>query len=123
MAAASSAMGAQSMRLRLVAENLANADTPQYRRKLVPFETVLDRADGAARVRAGRVFLDSAPFRTDYQPGHPLADASGLVALSNVDPLIEIADAREANRSYEANLSIFDQARRMHGSMLDLLRR
>jgi flagellar basal-body rod protein FlgC len=62
-------------------------------------------------------------FRESFEPGHPLANARGIVSFSNVDPLIEIADAREANRSFQANLTIFDQARRMYGGVLDLLRR
>ncbi|MHA1536449.1 MAG: flagellar basal body rod C-terminal domain-containing protein, partial [Alphaproteobacteria bacterium] len=112
-----------SMRLRLIGENVANADTPGYHRKKVSFEEVLDRASGASTVKAGRVHLDQSPFRESFEPGHPLANAQGIVSFSNVDPLIEIADAREANRSYQANLTIFDQARRMYGGMLDLLRR
>ena len=69
-----------------------------------------------------RVQLDPSDPRQTYQPGHPMADEKGLVTLSNVNPLIEIADAREAQRSYQANLSIFEQARRMRASTLDLLR-
>lgn len=123
MASAASGMSAQSHRLRLVGENVANADTPGYRRKTVAFETEVDRATSATMVRPGPVLLDVAEPRQVYEPGHPLADAAGMVTYSNVDPLIELADAREAQRSYEANLNVFDQARRMHGGMLDLLRR
>ncbi len=123
MSSAASGMGAQSMRLRLIGENLANSDTPGFHRKRVSFEQALDRATGAETVRPGRVNLDQSPMRESYEPGHPLADARGIVTYSNVDPLIEIADAREAHRSYEANLSLFDQARRMYGAMLDLIRR
>ena len=123
MFAASGGMRAQSVRLRLIGENVANADTPGYHRKKVSFETVLDRASGASTVKAGRVHLDRSPFSESYEPGHPLANAQGIVSFSNVNTLIEIADAREANRSYQANLTIFDQARRMYGGMLDLLRR
>ena len=123
MFSASGGMRAQSVRLRLIGENVANADTPGYHRKTVSFETVLDRASGASTVKAGRVHLDQSPFSESYEPGHPLANAQGIVSFSNVNTLIEIADAREANRSYQANLTIFDQARRMYGGMLDLLRR
>jgi flagellar basal-body rod protein FlgC len=123
MFTASSGMRAQGMRLRLVGENVANADTPGFHRKQVSFNSVLDRASGAETVEAGPVRLDPSAPREDYQPGHPLADARGVVTLSNVDPLVEIADAREANQSYQANLTIFDQARRMYGGVLDLLRR
>ncbi len=123
MKIAASGMRAQSYRLRLVGENVANADTPGYHRKTVSFVNEFDRAAGIARVRPGRVTLDQTAPRESYEPGHPLADSRGLVTLSNVNPLIEIADAREAQRSYQANLSIFDQARRMHSATLDLIRR
>jgi len=123
MKAAAAGMRAQSVRLRVVGENIANADTPGYHRKTVSFVDAFDRAAGVARVRAGPVEFDRGPLRESYEPGHPLADARGLVTLSNVNPLIEIAAAREAQRSYQANLSIFDQARRMTSGTLDLLRR
>jgi len=123
MAAAASGMGAQSLRLRLVGENVANVDTPGFQRKTVSFETELDRARGVARVIPAQVTLDRSPMREALDPGHPLADERGIVSYSNVDPLIEMADAREAHRSYRANLTIFDQARRMYAGMLDLLRR
>jgi flagellar basal-body rod protein FlgC len=123
MFTASSGMRAQAQRLRLVGENVANADTPGFHRKTVSFDTVLDRATGASAVETSPVRLDTSPLREDYEPGHPLADARGIVTLSNVNTLIEIADAREANQSYQANLTIFDQARRMYGGVLDLLRR
>ncbi|MBK0398111.1 flagellar basal body rod protein FlgC [Limibaculum sp. M0105] len=123
MMSAASGMSAQSHRLRLIGENVANADTPGYHRKTVSFETQLDRVSRAAQVSPGPVRLDGTAPRQVFEPGHPLADQDGMLTLSNVDPLIELADAREAQRSYEANLNIFDQARRMAGSMLDLLRR
>lgn len=123
MSAAAGGMRAQSVRLRLIGENVANADTPGYHAKRVSFEAVLDRATGAAGVEPGRVRLDRSPFRESYEPGHPLADERGIVTYSNVEPLIEMTDAREANRSFQANLTIFDQARRMYGAVLDLLRR
>jgi len=123
MASASSGMSAQSMRLRLIGENVANADTPGFHRKKVSFETALDRATGVQTVRPGPVRFDRSPMREDYDPGHPMADARGIVAYSNVNTLIEIADAREAQRSYEANVTLFDQARRMYAGMLDMLRR
>ena len=123
MASAASGMSAQSLRLRLVGENVANADTPGYRRKTIAFETAVDHASGARLVSPGDVRLDRSAPREVYEPGHPLADERGVVTYSNVEPVIELADSREAGRSYEANLKIFDQARRMYGSMLDLLRR
>jgi flagellar basal-body rod protein FlgC len=123
MFSASDGMRAQSVRLRVIGENVANSDTPGYHRKQISFEAVVDRASGTSSVKPGRVRLDQAPLRESYEPGHPLADAQGIVHMSNVNSLIEIADAREANRSYQANLTIFDQARRMYGGVLDLLRR
>ena len=124
MTAAASGMRAQSLRLRLAAENIANADTPGYRRKTVDFRAVHDRQDGAAvGVRTGSVRLDPTPPERRYQPGHPLADAQGYVAGSNVNLVIEIADSREAQRSWEANLRLFDQARQMAQGALELLRR
>jgi len=123
MKVAAAGMRAQSFRLRVVGENVANADTPGYHRKTVSFMNEFDRATGTTRVRLDRVRLDQTDPRESYEPGHPLANARGMVTLSNVNPLIEIADAREAQRSYQANLSIFDQARRMHSATLDLIRR
>ncbi len=120
-----SGLKAQSQRLRHVSENIANADTPGYRRKTVAFETVFDGGrDGVGRVETGRVSLDreTEPARI-YDPSNPLADETGHFDGSNVDLIIEIADAREAQRSYEANLKMFDQARQMASSLLDLLRR
>ncbi|MEL6209556.1 MAG: flagellar basal body protein [Pseudomonadota bacterium] len=123
MMALTSGMKAQSLRLRLVSENIANADVPGFRRKLVSFGSTYDRAAGVALVEPGRVRLDPRAPAEIYEPGHPLADAQGMRVGSNVDPIIELADAREAHRGYEASVSMFDQARRMRGAMLDLLRR
>ena len=123
MNAASSGMNAQSARLRIVAENIANIDTPGYRRKLVSFETLVGRSDDARAVAPSRVSLDRSDLEKVYDPAHPLADADGYYDGSNVSMMIEIADAREAQRSYEANLRMFDQSRRMMTSLLDLLRR
>jgi flagellar basal-body rod protein FlgC len=119
MALSASGMEAHAARLRHVAENIANADTPGYRRKTVAFETAMD---GGA-VALGPVRLDGSDLPQVYDPGHPLADATGHYAGSNVDLVIEIADAREAQRSYEANLRTFDQARQMTQGLFDLLRR
>ena len=119
LSTASSGMEAQQRRIRAVAENVANADTPGYRRKLVSFRAELDEG----RVAVDRVSLDRAELREVHQPSHPMADARGFVRMSNVDLMTEIADSREAQRSYQANLSMFDQARRMYGGLLDLLRR
>jgi len=114
-----SGMEAQAQRLRHVSENIANADTPGYHRKLVSFRDEVD----TGRVKPGPVRLDQSDLTSIYDPGHPLADATGHYDGSNVDLVIEIADAREAQRSYEANLRMFDQARQMTQSLFELLRR
>jgi flagellar basal-body rod protein FlgC len=122
LGAAASGMRAQASRLRLVSENIANADTPGYHRKLISFEAAMGReADGA--VTPGRVRLDRSPPEQVYDPTHPLADAEGYHLGSNVDLMIEVADAREASRSYEANLKMFEQVREMQTALMDLLRR
>lgn len=123
LSSASSGMMSQSKRIRVVSENVANVDTPGYRRKTVSFENSVDMDGRGATVEAGPVRLDRTKLREEFDPAHPMADESGYVTMSNVDLAVEIADAREAQRSYEANLSIFDQARRMYGGVLDLLRR
>lgn len=116
---AASGMEAQAMRLRHVSENIANADTPGYRRKVMSFDQAMD----TGLVEAGPVKLDQSDLTQIYDPGNPLADDTGYYDGSNVDLVIEIADAREAQRSYEANLRMFDQARQMTQSLFDLLRR
>jgi flagellar basal-body rod protein FlgC len=120
---AASGMDAQSRRLRHIAENVANADTPGYRRKTIDFEAHLDRARGVTTVEVGRVQLSPDPLPRVYDPGHPLADDDGYYDGSSVSTMVEMADAREASRSYEANLRMFDQARQMSQSLLELLRR
>jgi flagellar basal-body rod protein FlgC len=124
MNAAASGMQAQSARLRLSTENIANADTPGYRRKTISFENAIGRSgsDGRA-VTTGPVRLSPAELQRIHDPSHPLAGPDGYYESSNVNLVIEIADAREAGRSYEANLRMFDQARQMAASVLELLRR
>ena len=117
-----SGLRAQTRRLRHVSENIANTDTPGYRRKTIAFETQMT-GDVRGTVSPGRVGLDRSDLTQIYDPGHPLADATGNYDGSNVNLVIEIADAREAQRSYEANLKMFDQARQMSSSLMDLLRR
>ncbi|EEE38347.1 flagellar basal-body rod protein FlgC [Rhodobacteraceae bacterium KLH11] len=121
LTASASALRAQAARLRHVSENISNADTPGYRRKTVPFETV--KRGGAELVQVGHVKLDRRDPGQIYDPGHPMADEAGYYRGSNVDLMIEIADAREAQRSYEANLKMFDQTRQMSSSLMDLLRK
>ena len=116
---AASGMRAQAMRLQHVSENIANADTPGYHRKTTSFDEVMN----SGMVENGRVKLDQSALTQIYDPGHPLADETGHYDGSNVDLVIEIADAREAQRSYEANLRMFDQARQMTQSLFEPLRR
>ena len=123
MAVSASGMAAQAARLRLVSENMANADTPGFRRKMVSFEAINSMMNENAGVQAGNMQLSQAPLNRVYDPGHPLADGNGYYDGSNIEIIIEIADAREAQRSYEANLRMFDQARQMASSTLELLRR
>jgi flagellar basal-body rod protein FlgC len=118
-----SGMQAQAQRLRHLSENISNADTPGYRRKLVSFEAVLGQGNQVSKVEFGRVRLDQSELSKIYDPSHPLADELGEYSGSNVNLLIELADAREAQRSYEANLKMFDQARNMSSSLMQLLRR
>lgn len=114
-----SGMEAQSARLRHVSENIANVDTPGYHRKLVPFQEAMDSGE----VEVGPVVLDQSQLSKIYDPGNPLADETGHFDGSNVDLVVELADAREAQRSYEANLKVFDQARQMTTGLFDILRR
>lgn len=119
MAAATSGLDAQAARLRHVSENVANSDTPGYRRKTVEFR--LDPRE--ATVSLGKVRLDESALKEVFDPAHPMADETGSYQGSNVNLMIELADAREAQRSYEANLKMFKQARDMSARLLDLLRR
>lgn len=127
--AAGSGLEAQSHRVRVVAENLANYDstgnTPgaaPYTRKTITFVTELDRQAGISMVRTERIGLDPTPYPKEYNPTHPAADAEGMVKRPNVNLIIELADMREANRSYEANLQVIKQAREMINATIDLLR-
>ena len=124
-----SAMRAQGMRLRVVAENIANANStgetpndPPYRRQVVTFRNAFDREVGADTVRIGSVRPDPSEFVRRYEPGHPSADESGYVQYPNVNTLIEMMDMREAQRSYEANLSIIETSRTMLVRTIELLR-
>jgi flagellar basal-body rod protein FlgC len=126
---AASGLQAQSMRLRVVSENLANFDstgkTPgadPYTRKTISFADELDEQTGANLVTVDRIGLDKKPFPMDYDPDHPAADAKGYVKHPNVNMLIELSDMREANRSYEANLQVVKQARELISMTIDLLR-
>jgi len=122
-AAATSGMRAQSQRLQVVSENIANADTHGYQRKLVTFDNVFDSNTGVTKVEVGRVMLDETPREKMYDPHHPFADESGYVTMSNVNMMTEFADAREASRSYDAGLEVFRQARDMYRSLIDILKK
>ncbi|MEM6890728.1 MAG: flagellar basal body rod protein FlgC [Pseudomonadota bacterium] len=118
-----SGMEAQAQRLRYITENIANVETPGFRRKVTTFETILGNGADTGRVKSGPVSLDNRELTQIFEPSHPLANDEGYYDGSNVSLVIEIADAREAQRSYEANLRMFDQARKMRASLFDLLRR
>ncbi len=122
-------MKAQGTRLRVISENIANADSlprspddQPYRRKVVTFKTELDRATGVESVRVDKVRPDMSEFQKRYDPSHPAADAKGFVLAPNVKPLIEMMDMREAQRSYEANLNVIKAAKSMLSQTIDVLR-
>ena len=126
---AGSGLTTQSMRLRVISENIANAQSTAtiaggdpYTRQTISFESALDRASGANLVKVKQIGLDSAPFRTELDPGNPAADAKGFVKLPNVDMLTELADMREANRSYEANLQVAKQSNDLMSQTVGLLK-
>jgi len=128
MAVAASALRAQQARMRIIAENIANADstarTPggdPYRRQQPIFET--SRVDGASGVRLAEVRPDASEFKLEYDPQHPAADANGYVKRPNVDSLLEAMDMREAQRAYEANLNVIETARSMDSRTLDILKK
>ena len=123
-------MRAQSGRMRLIAENLANADSTSasangepFRRRIATFSSEFDRELNATVVRLGAPVPDQADFRLQYDPGNPAADAQGYVRLPNVNALVEMMDMRDAQRSYEANLQVMEGARSMLVRTIDLLRR
>ena len=129
MTIAAAGMKVQSARLRVTAENLANAESTAlapggdpFRRKTISFAERRDRATGLELVDVRRYGVDRGDFELRYQPGHPAADKAGYVKFPNVNPLVELSDMREAQRSYEANLNALQLARQMIGRMLDLLR-
>ncbi len=129
MQVAASGMKAQGTRLRLVAQNLANANSTglapgdePYRRQTITFRNMLDRELGVEVVKVARTGVDPSAFPLEYEPGHPAADADGYVQKPNVSTLLEIADMREAQRSFEANLNTLTMARSMIQKTLDLLR-
>ena len=120
---AASGMRAQAVRLRHVSENIANVDTPGYRRKLVTFQEQMDFGRKTGAVEPSKTRLDQGELPRVFDPAHPMANDEGYYDGSNVDLVIEIADSREAGRSYEANLRVFEQSRQMGSALLDLIRR
>jgi flagellar basal-body rod protein FlgC len=126
---AASGLQAQSLRLRVVSENIANAQstgsTPgadPYVRQTVSFESEMDRALGAKLVQVKSIGVDSTPFKLEHDPGNPAADENGMVKMPNVDVLVELADMREANRSYEANLQVAKQSADMLNTAVSLMK-
>ena len=129
MKVAAAGLDVESLRMRVVSENLANAQSTSdvkggdpYQRKLVNFETVMLRESNAASVGIGGISGDKREFDTTFDPGHPAANDAGYVKIPNVNPIIEMADMREANRSYQANLEVFKQARELIGMTIELMR-
>jgi flagellar basal-body rod protein FlgC len=129
MQIAASGLRAQAGRMRIISENIANADsTPNspgadpYRRKVPSFTSEFDRALEAQTVSLGKVGTDNSEFRLKYEPGHPAADANGNVKYPNVNALVEMTDMREAQRSYEANINVISATRRMIQRTIDILK-
>jgi flagellar basal-body rod protein FlgC len=127
---AASGMLAQSGRMRVIAENLANSNSTAnrpgedpYRRKVPTFQNVMDRELGANRVEMSKVVRDKSEFGKRYDPGHPAADANGYIRTPNVKTTLEMMDMREAQRSFEANLNVIETSRSMMSRTIDLLRR
>lgn len=130
MVVAASGLKAQSGRMRIIAENIANADSAArvpggdpYRRKMVTFENTLNREIGAQTVKIGRPTFDKTEFQMKYMPGHPGADENGYVKMPNVNGMVEAMDMREAQRSYEANLNLIQASRRMIAQTIEILRK
>jgi flagellar basal-body rod protein FlgC len=128
MAVAASGMRAQTDRMKIIAENIANANSTAkakgedpYRRKIATISQDFDRELNATLVHAGKPLSDKSDFKSQYDPGNPTADAQGYVKLPNVDSLVEVMDMREAQRSYEADLSVMDATKQMLAKTVDLL--
>jgi flagellar basal-body rod protein FlgC len=129
MAVAASGMRAQTERMKIIAENIANANSTSptkggdpYRRKIATLAPTFDSELGATLVNSGKALPDKSEFRTQYDPGNPNADGQGYVKLPNVDSLVEIMDMRDAQRSYEADLTMMQTSKQMMASTVDLLK-
>jgi flagellar basal-body rod protein FlgC len=130
MIIAASGMRAQSGRMRIIAENIANAnstaataDGEPYRRKVATIKSEFNRELGASMVESGKPMDDTTDFRRQYDPGNPAADKQGFVKMPNVNPLVEIMDMREAQRSYEADLDVMSATKSMLSRTVDLLKK
>jgi flagellar basal-body rod protein FlgC len=126
---AATGMKAQATRLRIISENLANADSTSevpgrepYRRKLITFREALDKSIDADVVKVKKIFNDKSPLKSKYDPAHPGANAEGYIQVPNVNPLVELMDMREAQRSYEANMNVITTSRAMVSKTLELLK-
>lgn len=122
-------MRAQGDRLRIVAENMANANSTAtnptsdpYRRKVITFQNVLDKETGVQMVKVAKRSYDTSPFNLKYDPSHPAANAEGYVKYPNVNPIVEMMDMREARRGYEANLNVIEVSKALLTQTLGLLR-
>ena len=129
LAIAASGLRAQAGRMRIISENIANADSTSsapgadpYRRKIASFTSELDRSLDAQVVTLGNTQTDSSAFQVKYEPGNPSADQNGNVKYPNVNSLVEMADMREAQRSYEANINVVTATRRMIQRTIDILK-
>lgn len=125
---AAAGMKAQGVRMRVISENLANADTlgttpgaKPYQRKVVTFRETMDRQLGVEKVDIKKIDVDATEFQMEFNPGHPAANETGYVLKPNVNPLIEMMDMREAQRSYEANLTMIEVTRQMTDRTMSLL--
>lgn len=126
---AASGMRAQTERLKIVSQNIANAESigtrpgdAPYQRKILTFKNVMDREMEIERVKVGKYGVDDAPYEMRYQPNHPMADEQGYVKYPNVNPLIELMDMREARRGYEANLNVIEVSKGMLMQTINMLR-
>jgi flagellar basal-body rod protein FlgC len=122
-------LGAQSARLKVISENIANADSvgtrdgkDPYRRQTITFKEQLDQETGIKMVKPDRISTDKADFEKRYEPNNPQADADGFVSYPNVNPVLEMVDMREAKRGYEANLNVIDASKTMYSETVNLLK-
>ncbi len=126
---ATSGMKVQAERLKVIAQNMANADSisaepggDPYRRQVVTFQDYIDKDTGAEMVKVGKITHDMSQFEKKYMPNHPGADAEGYVKMPNVNTLVEMMDMKEAQRAYDANMNMMKTARQMNSNVLDILK-